>query len=211
MNPESQRRLPQPTPGRPTTMDRAAEAVAASRAGRAALSVLIVGLIAATVAWNLPPGSGLPPAQTSPALRAQMLKIGGPLLYALGLDQDWSVFAPPRLQVIGLEARVAYVNGSQAVWRPPASTGALIGAYRDYRWGKYVENEIADANGGALWEPLAAWIARKYTSPTRRPVSVTLIRRFYDLFPVTGGGRAERGPWKQVTYYVYHVPIGGAR
>jgi hypothetical protein len=192
-------------------MDRTAEAVAASRAGRAALSVIILGLIAATVAWNLPPGSGLPRAQASPALRAEVLKIGGPLLYALGLDQDWSVFAPPRLQVISLEATVAYANGSQAVWRPPVSTGALIGTYRDYRWGKYVENEIADANGGALWEPLAAWIARKYTSLTQRPVSVMLIRRFYDLFPVTGGGRAQRGPWKQVTYYVYHVPVGGAR
>lgn len=192
-------------------MDRTAEAVAASRVGRAALSVFILALIAATVAWNLPPGSGLPPAQASPALRADVLKIGGPLLYALGLDQDWSVFAPPRLEVIGLEARVAYANGSNAVWRPPVSTGALIGAYRDYRWGKYVENEIADANRGALWEPLAAWIARKYTSPTQRPVSVTLIRRFYNLFPVTGGGRADRGPWKQVTYFVYHAPAGGAR
>lgn len=192
-------------------MDRTAEAVASSRAGRVALSVLIVGLIAATVAWNLPPGTGLPRAQASPALRADLLKIGGPLLYALGLDQDWAVFAPPRLQVIGLEAMVAYENGSHAVWRPPVSTGALIGAYRDYRWGKYVENEIADANGAVLWQPLAAWIARKYTSPTVRPVSVTLIRRFYELFPVTGGGRAERGPWKQVTYYVYHVRSGGAR
>ena len=192
-------------------MDRTVEALAASRAGRVALSIIIMGLIVATVAWNLPPGSGLPPAQASPALRAEVMKLGGPLLYALGLDQDWGVFAPPRLQVIGLEARVTYVNGGRALWRPPTSTGALIGAYRDYRWGKYVENEIADANRGALWEPLAAWIARKYTSPTRRPESVTLIRRFYDLFPVTGGGRAERGPWRQFTYYVYHVPVGDAR
>lgn len=192
-------------------MDRAAEAVAASRVGRVALSVVIVALVAATIAWNLPPGSGLPPAQASPALRADVLKIGGPLLYALGLDQDWSVFAPPRLQVIGLEARVAYADGSQVVWRPPVSTGALIGAYRDYRWGKYVENQIADANRGTLWEPLAGWIARKYTSPTQRPVSVTLIRRFYDLFPVTGDGSPDHGPWKQVTYYVYHAPAGGAR
>lgn len=190
-------------------MDRAAEALAASRTGRAALSVLIVGLIAATVAWNLPPGSGLPRGTADPPLRAAVMKFGGPLLYALGLDQDWAVFAPPRLQVIGLEARIAYANGTQAVWRAPVSTGALIGAYRDYRWGKYVENEIADANGGVLWEPLAAWIARKYTSPTRRPSSVMLIRRFYDLFAVSGGS-AGHGPWQQVTYYVYHVPAGRA-
>jgi hypothetical protein len=191
-------------------MDRAAEALAGSRAGRAALSVFIVLLIAATVAWNLPPGAGVASAPSTPTLRTDALKVGGPLLYALGLDQNWAVFAPPRLQVISLEAKVGFADGTEAVWRPPVSTGALIGAYRDYRWGKYVENEIADANRGVLWEPLAALIARKYTSPARRPVSVVLIRRFYNLFPVTGGSSPQHGPWQQVTYYSYRVPAGGA-
>jgi hypothetical protein len=199
----------QPAGAPATAIDRGAEALAGSRAGRALLSVLIVALIVATVAWNLPPGSGMPSAAASSALRADVMKLGGPLMYGLGLDQDWSVFAPPRMQVIGFEARVRYADGREAVWRPPVSTGALVGAYRDYRWGKYIENEIADANRGVLWKPFAAWIARRYSSASRRPALVILIRRFYDLFPVTGGGRPQHGPWREFTYYVYHVPSGG--
>ncbi len=193
-----------------TVMDRIAERVAGGRAGRAALSVLIVVLIAATVGWNLPPGSGPAGATTSSALRTYVLRLGAPMLYLFGLDQNWTVFAPPRLQVIGLEAKIDYKNGTEMVWRPPVATGALIGAYRDYRWGKYVENQIADANAGALWEPLAAWIARRYSSPRQRPVSVSLVRRFYDLFSVSGDKKSAHGPWMEFTYYVYRVPAAGS-
>lgn len=169
---------------------------------------MIVALVAATIAWNLPPSSGPSSAAGSSALRAAVLRPGAPLLYALGLDQDWGVFAPPRLQVIGLQADIQYANGSESVWRPPTSTGALFGAYRDYRWGKYVETEFPDTSA-SLWQPLAAWVARTHTSASRRPVAVSLIRRFYELDPVTAKG-PQHGPWRTYTYYIYRVPRAGS-
>lgn len=170
------------------------------------LSVLIVVLVASVAAWNLPPGVGPGTAGGSSALRHDVLVVGAPVLYALGLDQDWDVFAPPRTQVVQLSAKIKYADGHQTVWRPPTSTGALFGAYRDYRWGKFAEMAIADANSN-VWQPLAAWVAREHTSKGRRPTMVTLIRRFYDLYPVVNG-LPDRGPWMRVAYYVYHVPAG---
>jgi hypothetical protein len=187
-----------------TFSERLAEKVAGSRAGRAVLSVAIVVLVASLIAWNLPPGIGPASAPGSSALRRDVLYAGGPLIYALGLDQDWDVFAPPRVQVIKLEAKVKFANGAQTVWRPPTSLGALFGAYRDYRWGKYAEMAIADANS-SIWQPLAEWVAREHTSPGRRPAVVTLIRQFYNINPVVSG-TPDRGPWMRVAYYVYHVP-----
>lgn len=189
-----------------TLVDRAAERAARSRVGQAILSVVIIVLVGATIAWNLPPGVGPASQAGSSAIRSRVLRLGAPVLYALGLDQDWGVFAPPRLQVIGLEARIEYTNGTTGVWTPPASTGALFGAYRDYRWAKYVENEIPDSSAGVLWQPLAAWVARTHTSPGHEPLAVTLIRRFYDLYPVTGGAEPAHGPWTQYAYYEYRVP-----
>lgn len=187
-----------------TLSESVAERVAGSRVGRAALSIVIVVLGIATIAWNLPPGSGPASTPGSSTLRHDLLVGGAPIMYALGLDQNWDVFAPPRMQVIGLEARIKYADGTRSVWRPPTSTGALFGAYRDYRWGKFVEYAIADANS-SLWQPFAAWIARQHTSPGRRPVSVTLTRRFYNLYAITPGAPSH-GPWKHFSYYTYRVP-----
>ena len=73
-----------------------------------------------------------------------------------------------------------------------------------------MEQEIPDASAGMLWEPLAAWIARTHTSPGRRPLAVSLIRRWYDLLPVAGGRKPAHGPWRQYLYYVYRVPAAGS-
>jgi hypothetical protein len=186
------------------------EQLAANPGGRIALSVVIIVLVVSTIAWNLAPGNGPASAPGSPALRRDLLTVGAPVMYALGLDQVWSVFAPPRLQVIGLEARIEYADGTSSVWRPPTSTGDVVGAYRDYHWGKYVEEEIPDSSA-FLWGELAAWVARTHTSPGHRPVSLELIRRWYDLYPVRGGRGPTHGPWKQYTYYTYIVPAARGR
>jgi hypothetical protein len=190
--------------------DRLADRFASSRAGRALLSVAIVVLLGALVGWNLPPGAG--PSSGESAFKRDMLAVGTPVINALGLDQNWSVFAPPRLQVITLSAKIRYADGSTVVWRAPVSTGALFGEYRDNRWGKYVESAIMDANSGVLWQPLAAWVARTHASRGHRILSVTLVRRFYDLYPETGvRGSVSRGPWISVSYFVYLLPRGRAR
>lgn len=153
-----------------------------------AISLFIAVVLAFVVAENLPRSS----------LRHDLLVPGQPALNALGLDQRWDVFAPdPRRQVIDLESRVTFSDGTQTTWHLPYR-GALIGAYSDYRWRKWLENAIADANR-PLWGPLALWTARDVSTNLKRPIKVTLIRRFYDVLPP--GQTPDRTPWKSFAFY----------
>lgn len=174
--------------------------------GQIVLSVALVVLVASLIAWNLPPGGGPASQPETSALRHEITFIGSPLLYALGLDQDWGVFAPPRTEVLKMKARISYADGTTEIWRPPTSTGALVGAYRDYRWGKLIENNVLDT-GSSTWAPLAEWLAREHTSGARRVTQVELIRRYYPLLAVIKGSR-ETGPVKQDVYYIYRPPAG---
>ena len=173
---------------RPVAWWRLQERFESTALGRAAISVFIAVLLAFVVATNLPRSR----------LRHDALVPGQPYLNALGLDQNWDVFAPdPRRQVIDLVSRVTFSDGSMATWRLPYR-GALVGAYSDYRWRKWLENSIADAHSG-LWRPFALWTARQAAAKGKQPVRVTLIRRFYDLLPPDRS--PDRGPWKEFAYY----------
>jgi hypothetical protein len=131
-----------------------------------------------------------------------------PYLNATGLDQNWRVFAPnPRQTSLRVEARVRYADGSVATWRPPGG-GALVGAYWDYRWRKWLENVVQDANREVLWRPAAAFVAREMRRPGHDPRTVTLIRRWQRLRPPGSPGPDAR-PWKSYRFYSYTVG-GGA-
>jgi hypothetical protein len=183
---------------RPLAPWRLQERFESTPAGRVAISLLIVVTLVFVVATNLPRSS----------LRHDVLGPGQPYLDALGLDQRWEVFAPePRKQAIDLVSRVTFSDGYQTEWSLPRR-GALVGAYSDYRWRKWLENSIADAHR-QLWRPLALWIGRNASSPGRQPTRVTLVRRFYDLFPP--GKTPDRGPLKEFAYYTLDLPAGERR
>ncbi|MDQ4133915.1 MAG: hypothetical protein M3179_12095 [Actinomycetota bacterium] len=171
------------------------ERLESSVVGRVLLSILIVVVLAGVISWNLPGESDL-------GRRSQYrLK---PVVNAVGLDQTWAVFAPdPPRQEFELEARIAYADGTERVWRVPTGN-PIVGAYRDYRWLKWAEW----VTGGAhvlLMKPAAAWIARQERLAGRQPVSVTLVRQVFDL-PI-GRGRTSPRP---TDLYVYRVSDGDA-
>ena len=144
-----------------------------SPVGRGILSTLIVITLIAIVAINLP-GS---------ALRSRLLRPAQPYLNALGLDQNWALFAPdPRQVVIDVSALVSYEDGARRIWRFPHD-GALIGAYRDYRWRKWAENLIDPANGAALWRPAALWAAAREERPAHQVTEVRLVERYHAIAP----------------------------
>ena len=166
------------------------ERLESSVGGRVVISILVVVLFAAVVAWNLP---------ESELGRQGRFRLK-PVVNAAGLDQTWAVFAPdPPRQEVELEARIAYADGTERRWRVPTGD-PLVGAYRDYRWLKWAEWMTSGATV-VLWEPAAAWIAREELDAGRRPLSVTLIRQMYDV--TLGTDRASPRP---VEFYVYPVP-----
>ena len=165
----------------------------ASPAGRAVLSAFLIVVLIGIVVVDLPDSK----------LRETASKATEPVVNALGLNQNWSVFAPdPRRQSIGLRARVTFVDGGHATWRPYVGR-ALVGHYRDYRWGKWMENVRQDRNR-KLWPAFAAWVAHHVQDRTgRRVARVALIRRWRDVRPP--GARTSQGPQRVYLFYTWRA------
>ena len=152
----------------------------ASLAGRVLLTVLTAGLAAAVLGWNMPQG------RPRDAIRPAAAHV----LYPIGLDQDWALFAPdPRAFSVGVYARITYADGRTRIKVPPHN-GHFLLPYRSYRWQKYVERLRAD-DYQSLWEPTARWIAREAGPGVQK---VVLVRTFRDaVIPGSDEKRGERG------------------
>ena len=169
------------------------ERLESTSVGRAVISVLIVVLVLSLVLWNLPDSE----------LKAQSDVAVRPIIMVTGLNQNWGVFAPdPRRQTLDLVARVRYADGNERTIAYPRG-GRIFGSYWDYRWRKWYEAVRTDRHEG-LWQPAAAWFAQREKAAGRRPVAVTLVRRWYDLYPPGKG--PEHGPWEEYGFYTYDVP-----
>lgn len=166
------------------------ERIESSPLGRLILSVLVVVLLVFVTAFNMPPSR----------LRDLIQVPGNPVVRALGLDQDWRVFAPdPRDRVIGLEAHVKFADGRTATWRVPRS-GALVGAYWDYRWQKWTEHMLFDTNAQPLWDGATDYLARAYERPGGEPTEIDLISLERPI-PPPGSGPAPPARWEAKTFY----------
>jgi len=154
------------------------------------LSVLVVFALAAIVQSNLRPSY----------LKGKLGDVTIGYTNAVGLDQDWSLFAPePRKFTLALAAEVKYADGSQRIWTLPRGDN-VTGAYWDYRWRKWVEYAV-DERHRELWAPAADWIARDAAKPGTTVVRVTLLR---DETPNNPPGQkpAEGNP-TQARYFSY--------
>jgi hypothetical protein len=168
------------------------EKLESNQIGRAAITGLLFFILGSLVAANIPASH----------LQEKLNTVVQPVRDGVGLDQTWSVFAPePRRQTFGLEARVAYTDGTAETWSVPTGD-PVIAEYRTYHWQKWSEFARAD-DKPFLWQALAVWLARTHNSATRRPVQITLIRRWYDLFPP--GSHPSRGPWHEFPYYALEI------
>jgi hypothetical protein len=158
--------------------------------GQAVIGLLMAGLVACLVLWNLP--AGRPHDAARPVV--------GPVVQGLGLEQDWALFAPdPRGFSVGVLATVTYADGRVRRWVPPHN-GLLVAPYRTYRWQKYVERLRAD-DYSALWDPTARWVARQAGPGV---VRVVLTRTFQDAqAPGAPGPRPAQG-----SYDFYTLELG---
>ena len=156
-----------------------------SDAGQAVLSALMAVLIAAVLVWNMPRGRA----------KDALLPAAGTVVQAVGLEQDWGLFAPdPRDASVGVVATITYGDGRTERWVPP-DFGHVLAPYRTYRWQKFVERLRADDYRG-MWDPFARWVAREHGPGVRR---VVLTRTFR---PVRRPG--DPGPRPPVQRFDYH-------
>ena len=161
-----------------------------SALGRALLSLLMLVVLVGVLLWNLPAGRPHDRART----------VVGPVVQALGLEQDWALFAPePRSFGVGVSATVTHRDGRTEHWSPPHN-GLLVTPYRTYRWQKYIERLRADDYAN-LWEPTARWVARQAGSDVTK---VILTRTFRDATePGDGRVRPKAGTYD---FYTLDLP-----
>jgi hypothetical protein len=142
------------------------------------------------VLWNLPQGK--PKQATQP--------LAGTVVQALGLEQDWALFAPdPRGFSVGVYATITHADGRVERWVPPHN-GLVLAPYRTYRWQKYVERLRGDDYAG-LWEPTARWLARKYGPGVTK---VVLTRTFQEA--KAPGEKGARPDAAKADFYTLDLP-----
>jgi len=165
-----------------------------SKVGRALTLILVAAILFTLTVWNLPDSHIKD--QLRPPLR--------PVVWAVGLDQNWGVFAPnPRSIGLDLHAEVDFADGSIEIWRPPAAGEQLLAPWRVYRWRKWIENVRSDDNQ-RLWEPAARFVANEMTEAGKNPTQIRLVRRWYDL--PAPGHPVVTPSWNAFTFYTWDVP-----
>jgi hypothetical protein len=168
------------------------ERLESSAVGRAVISAFAVVTVVALALWNLPDSE----------IKRKALTVVRPYVTALGLEQNWGVFAPdPRRESLELVARVEYADGTERTLEVPRGD-PFVGEYWDYRWRKWYEWARADAYQN-LWDPGARWFARVAADEGGTPVRVTLVRRWRESLP-PGPGPA-RSEWHEFAYYTLNL------
>jgi len=166
-----------------------------SRRGRAVITIGLIVTLAAILISLLP----------ASAIKNRLLPVAQPYLNAVGVGEDWGVFAPnPRKEVIYAGGVIKYSDGSESVWNFPVRPGIM--AYSDYRWQKFEEHVRLDAFKG-LWHPFATYLVTHEAVPGKTPVRVGLARKWAEINPP--GAPTSIGPWNRYVYYV--ATVGGAK
>lgn len=170
------------------------ERLEGTAAGQIAISVAIVYVLAALLVSNLPASELKETARPAVA----------PFLEATALSQTWNLFAPdPRRSTLRLEARMAYADGTEIVWRQPDGD-LVVSEYRGYRWRKWATNLMSDRRH-EMWPDVARWLADNHRRNGRLPTEVVLVRQFY-FAPPPGSGVRDLPPWSDDVLYVARFP-----
>jgi hypothetical protein len=163
--------------------------------GRALINFGLIVTLAAILTASMP----------ASVTRSTLLVWAQPYLTAIGLGEDWGVFAPSlRTSVIYGTAHIHYTDGTSSEWSFPTRPGLM--AYSDYRWQKFEEYVRLDGYRG-LWQPFAQYLARHESAPRHTPEQVALSRRWAAIQPP--GVKPGLGPWAQHVYYT--MPVGTPR
>lgn len=144
----------------------AADGPLLGRGRRVVIGIVAAAVMASVIAWNVP----------DPDVRISLHNRVRPLVYTLGLEQSWALFAPnPPGNSMALVADVHFANGSTERFTFPDGD-PLIGALREYRWRK-MERRVQGDGYRSQWAPTARWVAGHYDEAVAR---VVLIRRLAD-------------------------------
>jgi hypothetical protein len=141
-----------------------------SRLSKAAISAMIVIILACGVMSNLPDS----------AITRAVYPLLRPVTLASGLDQNWSMFAPtPPQRLEYLEVHVVMANGADKVWTVPRRN-RIMGVAFSHRWRKFKEALVTNAD---IRPDFAHWVVRQVSEPGDQPARVDMVLRTQHLPP----------------------------
>jgi hypothetical protein len=136
------------------------ERLEASRGGRAAISSLVVAILASVVLWNAGELGFVDLPQGTPYADA---------VRTTGLQQGWRMFAPPPAASTRLVFDLEYADGTVRRWHWP---GEHRGQYRGYHWRK-VDEAMVQGRSRELREDFSRWLlAGDRQGVGERPIAV---------------------------------------
>lgn len=121
-----------------------------------ATNLLIAGVLALVVIEALP--------QSPPAVKSAVQ----PLIRRIGLDQTWSVFAPPDQINTRLRAEITYADGRTATWR--SFDWQKLSAWERFtvhRRGEWLDNIWVAAGTPEYGPAIASWA--RFLARSQRP------------------------------------------
>jgi len=160
----------------------------------AAFYMLLIGL------WLMPPSF----------FRNTVLKPFVPLILFSGLWQTYTVFSPPRIVNLDLQAIIFFNDGSQKNWSYPRMERlGLFDRAQKERFRKYGYDHLNSDADGMIRPDFARYLARLNDAPGHRPVSVLLIRHWIAIPPPENGlGKPLPEHSNQCQFFRYQIQPG---
>ena len=151
--------------------------------GKVVISAVVVVVLLLNVLWNLP---------VSPIARG-VQDVVNPLAAPLGLDQAWSVYAPPDSRLVSVEVDVRMADGQARVWRlQPGTSG--VGW-----WARWIGLRNAVVKNPTVRPQLAQWVVRRLVKPGERAQDVTVVLRTENLTK-PGDAAGGKSPASKILY-----------
>jgi hypothetical protein len=151
-----------------------------SRIREAAISVVVVLVLAIGVVWSLP----------NSAIKKAVAPLLEPIGLVVGLDQNWSLFAPtPPQRQENIEVHVAMASGADKIWTFP-SRNQIFGVAYTHRWRKLKESLLTTPQ---IRSDFVHWVVRQSTAPGDRPVHAEMLLRTEDIPPPGVEGQGQAG------------------
>jgi hypothetical protein len=151
-----------------------------SRVREIATSAMIVVILTVVILFNLP----------ASAITQAVAPVVNSLALPLGLDQDWSLFAPkPPSRQDNIEVDVWMASGATRTWTLPKAN-PVFGVPTSHRWRKLKETLVTTPN---VRPDFVHWVVRRLTPAGDRAVHVEMILRTVGMPPPGSGVRGQTG------------------
>ena len=130
---------------------------------------------------------------------------------ALGLRQDWMMFAPnPTRENTFIDAEITYRSGRKRIWTfPQMQELGYAERYAKERYRKFANERLWVKEASFLWPDAARYIARLNREPSDPPQIVKLAH-YRSIIPWAPAPGEQPAPerWEREVFFTYTVKPG---